>query len=282
MAKVFAPFPIQRTMCNLTFYIIDGRNFVRQKSSLTRRKVLYSPQFANTRHNAELMAKASKIGSLVYNALPGYWRQGWMYRSFTGEAYKMLKARKCEKEIEKVLYQQYVEPVISKQPTKEAIAALPVQAKRTYHKQDTAYWKGKTEKSNRRKAHKQKVLYNASLLGQASKIGSKLYARLPRKYANRGYYQYLTGLAMKLLKQEIEEADIITGLLHTLPGYQVKRCFQPVHQKHTGGLITHPNGQCYFIPSLYKRFDYKAGNALTAACYNMPFEKELSLKLQLK
>lgn len=271
MAKVFAPFPIQRTMCNLTFYVMDGRNFVRQKSSLTRRKVLYSPQFASTRHNAGLMAKASKIGSLVYNALPGYWRQGWMYRSFTGEAYKMLKAGKCEDDIQQVLYQRYVEPVISKQPAKKAIAALPVQAKRTYHKQDTAYWKGKTIKSKRRKARKQKVLYNACLLGQASKIGSKLYARLPCKYASRGYYQYLTGLAMKLLKQEIDEEDIITGLMPTLPGYQVKRCFQPVPQKYTGGLITHPAGQYYFIPSLYKRFDYKAGNALPAVCYNKSF-----------
>ncbi len=91
MAEHFAPFPIQRTMCNLTFYVMEGRNFVRKKSSLTRRKVLYSPRFARTRHNAGIMAKASAIGSQVYNALPEYWRQGWMFRSFTGEAYKMLR-----------------------------------------------------------------------------------------------------------------------------------------------------------------------------------------------
>jgi hypothetical protein len=36
MAEVFAPFPIQRTMCNLTCYMMEGRNFVRTKSSLTR------------------------------------------------------------------------------------------------------------------------------------------------------------------------------------------------------------------------------------------------------
>src|ERR1044072_6162831 len=121
MPEVFAPFPIQRTMCNLTFYMIEGRNFVRKKSSLTRRKVLYSPQFARTRHNASLMAKAAKIGSAVYNALPEYWRQGWMYRSFTGEAYTLLKKGRKEDEIQQVLLQRYVEPVVNKQSEKDII-----------------------------------------------------------------------------------------------------------------------------------------------------------------
>src|ERR1043165_2494739 len=114
MAEAFAPFPIQRTIGKLTFYMMEGRNFVRKKSSLTRRKVLYSPQFENTRHNAAVLAKASKIGSLVYNALPEYWRQGWMYRSFTGEAYKLLKKGKKEEEAHQVLVKCYVEPVINK------------------------------------------------------------------------------------------------------------------------------------------------------------------------
>lgn len=104
MAEAFAPFQIQRTIRNLTFYMMEGRNFVRKKSSLTRRKVLYSPRFARTRHNAGMMGKASKIGSAVYNELPEYWRQGWMYRSFTGDAYKMIKTGKKESEIQQELY----------------------------------------------------------------------------------------------------------------------------------------------------------------------------------
>src|SRR5690348_15214384 len=154
MAEAFAPFPIQRTMCNMTFFMMEGRNFVRKKSSLTRRKVLYSPQFARTRHNAGLMGKASKIGSAVYNALPEYWRQGWMFRSFTGEAYRLIKAGKKEKEIQAELMQRYVAPVVIKQPAEEAIAALPFQHKRTYRKLDTAFWRKKTFKAFRRKARK--------------------------------------------------------------------------------------------------------------------------------
>ena len=254
MAEVFAPFVIQGTMHNLTFYVMEGRNLVRKKSSLTRRKVLHSPRFERTRYYAGLMAKASKIGSSVYNTLPEYWRQGWMYRSFTGEALTMLKARIKEDEIQQVLWQRYVEVVVSKQPKADAIASLPVQPKRAYRKLNSDYWKNKTIKSNRRKARKEQTLYYAGLLARASKIGSKLYARLPRKYNRRCHFQYLTGLALRLLKAEFDEADIIAALLPTLPKDQPDTCQQPARKKNTAGLIVHPKGQYHFIPSPYKRF----------------------------
>jgi hypothetical protein len=268
MAECFAPFPIQRTMCNLTFYIMEGRNFVRKKSSLTRRKVLYSPQFARTRHNAGLMAKASKIGSHVYNALPEYWRQGWMYRSFTGEAYKMLRKKIREDEIQQILVQQYVEPVINKQPAKEAIAALPVQPKRTYRKLNAEYWRNKTIKSKRRKAHKQKILYNAGLLGRASKIGSKLYARIPCRHRCRSFYQQLTAWAMQLLRDEWDEADILAVLLPPIAKDNAETCYPPKVPKPGAGVIVHPNGQYYFITSVYKRYPATAASVTTSSVYS--------------
>ncbi|WP_133054678.1 hypothetical protein [Niastella populi] len=210
----------------------DGRAQLRtQKSSLTRRKVLYSPQFARTRHNAALMAKAAKIGSAVYNALPEYWRQGWMYRSFTGEARKMLGKRLGGDEIEQVLYQRYVEPVVSKQPAREAIAALPVQPKRAYRKQNADYWRGKTLKSKRRKAHKQQVLYNAGILGRASRIGSALYARIPLRCRCRSCYQQLTAWAMQLLRDDWDEADILAGFCPRLQKASQQRAILPKSQK---------------------------------------------------
>jgi hypothetical protein len=253
MAEVFAPFIVDRTIGNLTFYVMEGRNFVRKKSSLTRRKVLYAAQFKRTRHYAGIMAKASKIGSLVYNALPEYWRQGWMYRSFTGEAYTMLKAGKPSAEIQQVLLQRYVAPVISKKSKPATIVTLPVPPKRVYRKLNSGYWKGKTIKSARRKARKEQTLYYAGLMAQASKIGSKLYAQLPRKYTGREYYQYLTGLALKLLKQEIDEEDILAALLSTLPSTV---CPDPVnaqgkHQatkKKAVPVVSHKKGHYYFIP----------------------------------
>lgn len=267
MAEVFAPFIICGTMHNLTFYCMEGRNFVRTKSSLTRKRVLRSAEFERTRYYAGLMTKASRIGSRVYKALPEYWRQGWMYRSFTGEALTLLKARKKEDEILQILLRQYVEVVVNKQPAKETIAALPVAPKRAYCKRNTTYWNGKTIKSKRRIAHKQKLLYNAGLMGQASKIGSKLYGQLPRKYANRSYYQYLTGLAFRLLKQENSEVDIVTELRLTLPSADrsVDGNAPDEHnaaRKRMAGLVSYPRGQYRFINCSTKRF--YAANSIRA------------------
>ena len=258
MAEVFAPFIICGTMHNLTFYCMAGRNFVRTKSSLTRKRVLHSPQFERTRQYAGLMAKASRIGSLVYNELPEYWRQGWMYRSFTGEALTMLKERKKEEEIQQLLRQRYVEMVVNKPPSKETIAALPIPPKRVYRKVNTTYWQGKSMQRKRRKAHKQKLLYNASLLARASKLGSKLYAGAGSQYKCRHYYQQLTAWAMQLLREEWDEADIIAELMPTLRDKQIPKIQQPAQ----GGLVTHLNGQYYFITPLYKRFDFEGGQLL--------------------
>jgi hypothetical protein len=229
---------------------MEGRNFVRKKSSLTRRKVLYAPCFKNTRHYATLMGRASKIGSTIYKALPAYWRQGWMYRSFTGEAYTMLKARKNEEEIQQVLWQRYVSGVV---PKEAKTVPQHTEPKRPYRKLNTNYWTNKIRKSKQRKAHKQQVLYYAGLMGQASKIGSKLYARLPRKYARRSDYQYLTGCALKLLKEEISEADILAALLPTLPSAD-----SPPPEKKIVNFIHHPKGHYYFIPTPPMRFTIPA------------------------
>jgi hypothetical protein len=253
MAEVFAPFPIQGTMCNLTFYMIEGRNFVRAKSSLTRRKVLCSPQFKNTRHNASVLAKASKIGSVVYNALPAYWRQGWMYRSFTGEAYIMLKTGKKEEEIQQLLMQCYVEPIVNKQPENGNFIPLNKEPRRAYRKLDTAYWRKKTLNAARRKVRKEQTLYHAGILAQASKIGSKLYRHLSGRNRRRSTYWQLTAWAMQLLKDQWDEVDIIPELLRTLPGYRPQKCLQPEGPQSSGGLLVYPKGQLYFITSLYKR-----------------------------
>jgi hypothetical protein len=264
MAEVFAPFIINRTIGKLTFYQMEGRNFVRKKSSLTRRKVLYSPQFERTRHYAGLMAKASRIGSHIYNALPAYWRQGWMYRSFTGEALRLLKAGKKEPEIQQLLKQQYVEAVVNKQTETAIVVPLPVPQKRAYRKLNNAYWQGKTIKSVRRKANSQRLLYNAALLARASKIGAKLYAHISSQYKCRSYFQQLTAWAMQLLKEEIDEADIIAMLLPTDPPEKYQ---QPPAKKMAAGLVVHPNGQYHFIPSWKKHFDAAAIIALPIVCH---------------
>ena len=97
MGKVHTTIPIVGHFGNICYYRMYGNNYARAASSLSAKKVKTSKRFAKTRYYAFLMGKASKIGSVVYNELPSYWRQGWMYRAFTGEAVTMLKEGKAEK-----------------------------------------------------------------------------------------------------------------------------------------------------------------------------------------
>jgi hypothetical protein len=177
-----------------------------------------------------------------------------------------LKKGKKEQEIHEELWQRYVAIVVSKQQeaaidcstqVKDTFNTfLPILPKRGYQKQNSEYWQHKTAKSKRRKARKRQVLYHAGLMGRASKIGSKLYAQLPRQYKSRSDYQYLTGLALRLLKQGISEEDILAELLPALPVDQPEEttvvCKQPTITKKAV-TVCHPRGQCYFIPTPHKR-----------------------------
>jgi hypothetical protein len=247
MAEVFAPIPIIGTMHNLTFYSMEGRNFVRKKSSLTRRKVLYAAQFERTRHYAGLMAKASKIGSQVYKALPEYWRQFWMYQSFTGEALTLLKKGKKEQEIQVLLFERYVKEVAAKQPTE-----IPVKttAKRAYRKLNTPYWKGKTAKSKRFHARKELTLHYASMLGRASKIASTLYRQLPFNKRQRRDYWHFVACAMQLLKQEWQEEEILEEFSGPSPSLSAPK--ELPHLKRPLGKLSYPEGWFYFVGPMYK------------------------------
>jgi hypothetical protein len=236
MAEAFPPFPIQRTIGKLTFYIMEGRSFVRKKSSLTRRKVLHSPAFERTRYNASLMGQASKIGSFLFNALPAHWRQSWMFRSFTGEAYTMLRNGKEEREIRQFLWDRYVQEVVGKHATAKPVVPEVNTTKRAYKKKDTTYWETKTQKSIQLKALKQQRQLYSSRLADASKMASELYQQLPVEERNRSHYQQLTAWAMQFLKElEQEEPPAILISQHTKPDKI--------------GFINHKKGFLYFIPS---------------------------------
>lgn len=257
MAEVFAPFIIDRTIGNRTFYRMEGKNYVRKKSSLTRKKALHSPRFESTRHYAGLMARASKIGSLVYKALPAYWRQFWMYRSFTGEALTMLKAGKTEQQVQQQLWAQYVKEVADKQTPTTGVPVVDAPPKRRYQKHNTAYWTRKTIKARRQKMNKQRLFHHAGLLARASKLASVIYQRLALKCPKRCYYRKLVALALELLDAEVPEADMVTVLMSMIQKNtpsQRESCSdqlpQPVKKKTTG-VIHHAKGYRYFIPSVY-------------------------------
>ena len=100
---------LEGTFGDTTFYKMEGKYYARPKSSLTAEKVKTHPDFACTMIYAGLLGRASKIGSVIYQQLPENWRQFWMYRSFTGEAMKMLEGGATEQEAKDYLWKTYVE-----------------------------------------------------------------------------------------------------------------------------------------------------------------------------
>ena len=109
MARVLGGVPIAGTIGGVTFYQMNGRTYVRAKSSLTRKRVLKSKAFEKTRKCARDLGRASQIGSVIYKALPDdIRRERWLYRAITGEAASLLYEGKEEQEVEELLWKKYI------------------------------------------------------------------------------------------------------------------------------------------------------------------------------
>jgi hypothetical protein len=113
--------PYKRRCGRVVFYPHPCGLIVRYLNPHTRKRILKDPHFAAFRKCSKLLAKASKIGSAVYKALPADFRQFWMYRAFVGEAMKMMKdqAMTGEQTLES-LFRTYVEVWYIKAEIKEA------------------------------------------------------------------------------------------------------------------------------------------------------------------
>jgi len=101
MAKQAGPLFLERTIDNLIFYKMDGQYYVRMKPSFPN--IRRSPRFRGTMQSARRMGRASRIGSVLYAALPKGLKQFNKYRALTGEAFYLLKAGKTDAEALAVL-----------------------------------------------------------------------------------------------------------------------------------------------------------------------------------
>lgn len=222
------------TMCDLTFYMMEGENYVRKKSSLTREQVLESPAFKKTRFYAGLMAQASGIGSVIYNALPHHWRQGWMYRAFAGEAMQMLKEGRMVEETTRLLWERYVEAINNR--GEDLGGRL----------QDAVVSVAKPPRGRRKKTDPrvERLKPYSDLLAKASKMASLVYNSLPREnrkiaitslagfpfvstslishpsshISHRTIYQACVAEAMKVLRTKEKESGSqveVTAPIHT-------------------------------------------------------------------
>lgn len=98
-----------RRFGHVVFYRLPCGLICRSLNPHTRKRILKDPRFAAFRKCSKRMAKASKIGSAVYKALPEDFRQLWMYRAFVGEAMKMLKEGRTGEETLESLFNTYAE-----------------------------------------------------------------------------------------------------------------------------------------------------------------------------
>ncbi len=91
MPKQKGPKFISGTINGLTYYKLNGRYYVRKKSSLSRKRVRRSPAFKRTMEYAGLLGQASQLASAVYRMLPRQQQKVERYRALTGKAMQLLK-----------------------------------------------------------------------------------------------------------------------------------------------------------------------------------------------
>lgn len=91
MARQSGTHTITGTIDHLCFYKMEGKFYVRQKSSLTRKRVKTDVAFANTMQYAKLLGKASKIASAFYKSIPAEKKLPGLYKRLTGMVMQLLK-----------------------------------------------------------------------------------------------------------------------------------------------------------------------------------------------
>jgi len=131
MAKLFSGEPpFVGTYGDVCIYRWQGAYFMRAKSSLTRKRVLKDKEFAGTRKHASDMGLASRIGSMIYKALPAGIRGRWIYRSITGEAASLLYKGMNEEEVKYELWVKYIggEPPAMEQKSDNTINTVSTTA----------------------------------------------------------------------------------------------------------------------------------------------------------
>lgn len=150
---------------HLCFYRMWNQDFLRTKSTLTRKRVKSDPAFAKTMKEANLLGRAAKLASVIYKALPKEFRQFWMYRAFTGEIMVMLGNGKSEKEAEQMMQQIYVsvwENKSSVNVNKRSTTRIVTLVRKEMHNQVYYVSEDQRERPSRQHAFKLSVMQGIS------------------------------------------------------------------------------------------------------------------------
>src|ERR1051325_4829677 len=102
---------LKGTIDDLTYYEMDGIIYVREKSSLTGKRVKRDKRFAHTMQSAGELAKASKIASVVYRTLTKEQKQRVyvLYKKMTGVVKIALRDGRSEEQCLNLLHAYLIE-----------------------------------------------------------------------------------------------------------------------------------------------------------------------------
>jgi len=103
MAKQAGDFFIEGTIDDLTYYRMNGRFYVRGKSSLTKKKFWRSKAFERSRESCKRFSEGNKLASRIYRMIEKEKRVYSLYCFLKKRAISLLKEGKSLKEAEEVL-----------------------------------------------------------------------------------------------------------------------------------------------------------------------------------
>ena len=99
MARQTGTILIRGTIDHLTFYIMNGKGYIRKKSRLDKKQFYRRPNFKNSRRAAGRFGEASKLASTVYRQIPKDERAIELYRELIPIATHMLKYQHSPEEV---------------------------------------------------------------------------------------------------------------------------------------------------------------------------------------
>lgn len=97
----------------MTGYIMNGKGYIRSKSSLTAKRVKTSPEFIKTMQLARKLGEASSLASELYKTVPPEVKSIRLFRLITGLVITGFRKGNPEKEVKQEVLQDI--PVLLKE-----------------------------------------------------------------------------------------------------------------------------------------------------------------------
>jgi len=131
MARQAGKIWITGTIGGLTYYKMEGKWYVRTKSSLTRKRFMRDASFERSRKSAERFAMGNKLASKLYHRVEKSKRAYKLFCFLKKRAIALLKEGKCVMQVEELLIDNLIEFGIvdrkqKKQEYKQRVTVKPV------------------------------------------------------------------------------------------------------------------------------------------------------------